>query len=207
MAETGYFAWERPEVAALLEPRGPILDVGCAEGRLCQGMAASGIRVVGIEPHAAAATQARARYAEVHAGTIADFTSEERFAQVVFADVLEHVEDPWGTLRRVTQDLLMPDGRVILSIPNVRHWTVVRDLVVRGRWEYVDAGLLDRTHLRFFTRRSCLGLARGAGLEVELVEPRFERRLTRLLSSGSFGLLEEFLALQWLLVGRRRTRS
>jgi 2-polyprenyl-3-methyl-5-hydroxy-6-metoxy-1,4-benzoquinol methylase len=75
------------------------------------------------------------------------FSSTERFAQVVLADVLEHMVDPWQALRRVVDDLMERDGRVIVSLPNVRNWRVLADQVVLGRWRYVDEGILDRTHL------------------------------------------------------------
>jgi 2-polyprenyl-3-methyl-5-hydroxy-6-metoxy-1,4-benzoquinol methylase len=80
-------------------------------------------------------------------GPLESFSSTERFAQVVLADVLEHMVDPWQALRRVVDDLMERDGRVIVSLPNVRNWRVLADLVVLGRWRYVDEGILDRTHL------------------------------------------------------------
>lgn len=198
-----YFAWPRPEVRALLEPRGPILDIGCGAGMVCADLAASGTRVVGVEADPSAAERAQERYAKVHVGPLEAFHSTETFAQAVFADVLEHLVDPWGELRRITDSLLMPGGRVVVSVPNVRHWTVLRDLALRGRWDYTEAGLLDRTHLRFFTKGSCEALLMSAGLRIESLMPHFERRLTRAVSAVSLGLLTEFVAIQWLAVARK----
>jgi 2-polyprenyl-3-methyl-5-hydroxy-6-metoxy-1,4-benzoquinol methylase len=86
----------------------------------------------------------------------------------VFADVLEHLNDPWGTFARYLQ-WLKPGGYVVASIPNVRNIALLFNLIVRGRWRYEDSGLLDRTHLRFFTRREIIDLFSASGLQIELV--------------------------------------
>lgn len=186
----------------LVAPRGPILDVGCGAGNVCASHAAAGIEVVGVEPDGGAADQAETRYASVHRGTLNDFSPSTSFEQVVLADVLEHMEDPWSALVQVREELLVPDGSVIASIPNVRHWTVVVDLLLRGRWEYTDAGLLDRTHLRFFTRTSVVDMFSRTGYELSVLRPHYERRLTRLLARLLPGNLGELMVIQWLVVAR-----
>ena len=90
----------------------------------------------------------------------------QTFDCVVFNDVLEHTVDPWAVLRS-TPALLAPGGVVVASIPNVRNVSVVLDLVVRGNWTYRDIGILDRTHLRFFTARSIRALFADSGYAVE----------------------------------------
>jgi hypothetical protein len=85
---------------------------------------------------------------------------------ILAADVIEHLVDPWRTLERMLPSL-RPGGYVVTSTPNVRYWRVLYDLGVRGRWEYQDSGILDRTHLRFFTRRSAIELHERVGLVVE----------------------------------------
>jgi 2-polyprenyl-3-methyl-5-hydroxy-6-metoxy-1,4-benzoquinol methylase len=84
---------------------------------------------------------------------------------VVFGDVLEHLVDPWEALR-VARGLLAPGGVAIVSVPNVAAWPV-RFGLLAGRFDYADFGLLDRTHLRFFTRRSAHELVQAAGYEIE----------------------------------------
>ena len=74
----------------------------------------------------------------------------EAFDAMIFGDVLEHLRDP-ARLLRVLLPHLAPDGVLVCSIPNVKHWSVVHPLLVRDRWTYEDAGLLDRTHVHFFT--------------------------------------------------------
>src|SRR5690606_31961385 len=80
----------------------------------------------------------------------------------------EHLADPWDALGRV-RTALAPDGFLVASLPNIRHWCVLRDLVLFGEFRYVDAGILDRTHLRFFTRRSLGRLSAESGLAVTYV--------------------------------------
>jgi 2-polyprenyl-3-methyl-5-hydroxy-6-metoxy-1,4-benzoquinol methylase len=126
--------------------------------------------------------------------------------------VLEHLADPWSVLRRFGERLA-PGGTVVASIPNIAHHTVLRDLL-RGRFDYQDAGILDRTHLRFFTRRSVLRLFEDANLEVihfDRVADR-ARRVTRLLDRLGRGPLHQnawaarfgdLWTIQFLLVARR----
>ena len=83
---------------------------------------------------------------------------------IVFADVLEHLRDPERVLRSLAP-FLARGGRVLASIPNVAHWSI-RWRLLAGRWQYQDRGILDRTHLRFFTRETALALFASAGLAV-----------------------------------------
>jgi SAM-dependent methyltransferase len=106
-------------------------------------------------------------YGEVYVGGIEQALDEllpdidGRYDTVLLLDVLEHLVDPWAVLGRCRR-LLSEDGRALLSIPNVAHWSVRRDLL-RGRWRYQESGLLDRTHLRFFTRATARGLIAESG--------------------------------------------
>jgi SAM-dependent methyltransferase len=207
MSPGEYFRHERRQIAALLDRSGPVLDVGCGAGMVCAPLAREGVRVVGIELSPEAAAEARNRYAEVFVGPLESFTSTERFAQVVLADVLEHMVDPWQALRRVVDNLMERDGRVIVSLPNVRNWRVLADLVVRGRWRYVDEGILDRTHLRFFTATDARLLLQTAGLtperEIFKVGDRIGRVTPRWLRRALGGLL----AYQLIYVARRKDET
>jgi SAM-dependent methyltransferase len=86
---------------------------------------------------------------------------------VIFADVLEHLVDPWRTARKY-RDLLRPGGTVVASIPNVAHRSVLGGLL-RHRWDYDVQGILDRTHLRFFTRETALEMFEQAGFSIRQV--------------------------------------
>jgi 2-polyprenyl-3-methyl-5-hydroxy-6-metoxy-1,4-benzoquinol methylase len=145
-----------------------VLDVGCAAGYLGAALTERGCTVVGVEMDPRDAASARVGYELVIEGDVEDpatVTQLPRDMQVViFADILEHLRDPWSVLR-ASRDLLAPGGRVIVSLPNIAHWTARRALL-RGDFTYSDFGLFDRTHLRFFTRDSARRLALDAGFEI-----------------------------------------
>ncbi|HEY3548192.1 MAG TPA: class I SAM-dependent methyltransferase [Propionicimonas sp.] len=144
-----------------------VLDVGCATGYLGEVLTARGCVVTGIELDGEAAEIARTKLARVVVGDIVtldlDATfGQERFDAVVLGDVIEHVIDPASLLARLAK-LLVPGGSLVISTPNVAHGSL-RLALLQGRWRYRDLGLLDRTHVRFFTRESLEALIREAGL-------------------------------------------
>jgi 2-polyprenyl-3-methyl-5-hydroxy-6-metoxy-1,4-benzoquinol methylase len=142
------------------------LDVGAADGFLSERLTAQGWSVTALERDPALAARARGRCKEV---VVADLESAPPllhgpFDAIVYGDVLEHLGDPGATLRALDQTLAA-GGTVIVSVPNVAHLWVRISLLI-GRFDYADRGILDRTHLRFFTRRTLLDLLSGAGLAV-----------------------------------------
>jgi len=165
-----YFGHARPEVLAMVPATARrVLDIGCGAGRLGEALKArQEARVVGIELNEAAAMAARLRLDEVWVGDIErldlDFPPGS-FDAIVCGDILEHLRDPDRLLRRA-RGWLGPDGQFVTSIPNVRHHSVVRSLL-EGNWTYESAGLLDRDHVRFFTRREIEKLLFRAGFAVE----------------------------------------
>lgn len=161
----------RPEVAAFI-PTGvrSALDVGCAVGGFGETLRdrlGADARLVGVDPVEDAAARARAagNFDAVHTGYFPSvLPHDEAFDLVCFNDVLEHTVDPWDILRR-TRPHLTPSGHVLACIPNVQYAPVVWDLL-RGRFAYTESGVLDRTHLRFFTRSSMIDLFESTGYEV-----------------------------------------
>lgn len=150
-------------------PGSRVLDVGAAGGEVARALVERGCLVWGIEidPVAAAAAQAycqRLVIGDVQTLDLAEAFREQSFDTILFLDVLEHLADPIGTLRRVTP-LLAANGRVIASIPNVAHAAVRLDLL-RGRFRYREKGLLDRTHVRFYDRQEVDHLFFEAGLTI-----------------------------------------
>lgn len=169
-----YATTTRPEVHGLLPSNGiRFLDIGCNDGGFGQWLIAQSPtrEVWGIEPDAAQAQSARDKgLANVVTGTFDDARGNlpRDFDCVSFNHVLEHLVDPWSALSQ-TRDLMAPDACIIAVIPNIRYLPFMIDLAFRGRFDYQDSGLLDRTHLRFFTRRSILQLFEVAGLDVEQI--------------------------------------
>jgi SAM-dependent methyltransferase len=147
-----------------------VLDVGCNTGYVGRA-AKERLRVVfdGIERDPAAAARARETYREILPVDLASGPPWPdvggRYDAVLALDVLEHLPEPLPALRALA-GLLAPGGRLVVSVPNVVHWTV-RLGVLLGRFDYVETGILDRTHLRFFTRKTLLAACAAAGLSVQ----------------------------------------
>jgi 2-polyprenyl-3-methyl-5-hydroxy-6-metoxy-1,4-benzoquinol methylase len=166
-----YFERTRPELRALVPTAARrILDVGCGGGALGAALKEErGCEVVGLEGFPEAAERARDRLDHVLCLDLDALDALPpglgRFDAIVFGDVLEHLRDPArlvGTLLPALAD----DGVMICSVPNVRHWSVVYALLVEDRWTYDDSGLLDRTHVHFFTLQEAVKVLGEAGLEV-----------------------------------------
>jgi 2-polyprenyl-3-methyl-5-hydroxy-6-metoxy-1,4-benzoquinol methylase len=141
-----------------------VLDVGCGFATTSQHIQKLGNRVTGIESNGDAAAVARTRISEVIEADLQEFTMDRKFDAILFADVLEHLPWPIGVLRRYTS-MLKDGGSVIVSLPNVGLWSVRLGLLF-GRFHYDDSGVLDRTHLRFFTRANAMEMLRAANLRV-----------------------------------------
>ncbi|MBA4373180.1 MAG: hypothetical protein C0402_10010 [Thermodesulfovibrio sp.] len=172
-----YYGHAREDVVSTLIRHGiqpkKVLEIGCASG-------ATGRRIrellrveyyAGVELSEAAAIIAREHLDQVFVADIenTDLTSlglqRGAFDLLLVLDVLEHLYDPWNTLSVLTQ-YVKPDGYIVASLPNVQNIAVVNDLL-KGRWQYSSAGILDATHLRFFTLESIIPLFSGAGISLE----------------------------------------
>jgi SAM-dependent methyltransferase len=170
----GYYSSARTEIGLLLpEKVDTILEIGCGTGATMAWIRS--VRhveyAVGIELFAAAASEARGTFDEIMVGDLG--TLELRFStsfDVILAlDVLEHLADPWSVVEKLRR-ALTPDGVMLVSIPNVAHFRAVFPLLMRGAWNYDDSGILDRTHLRFFTKETALGLFTSGGFLIEQIE-------------------------------------
>ena len=145
-----------------------VLDAGCGFATTSQHIQRRGNRVVGIESNGEAVVVARQRIQQVIQADLTQLDAVRaalngrRFDAIIFADVLEHLAWPLGVLEAYL-DLLKDDGTVIISLPNVGLWSV-RLGHLFGSFNYQETGVLDATHLRFFTRRSALRLLDAAGL-------------------------------------------
>jgi 2-polyprenyl-3-methyl-5-hydroxy-6-metoxy-1,4-benzoquinol methylase len=152
-------------------PRPAVLDVGCGQGSLAGEIAVRGYEVWGIEQSEFAATRAAKKIDRVIQADLTDGAAvateigSKKFDQIVFSDVLEHVYDPLSVLRSYLI-YLKPGGQILISLPNVTNWHT-RLAILFGRFNYQDSGVLDRTHIRFFTFNTAGKMVRAAGLKVE----------------------------------------
>jgi predicted TPR repeat methyltransferase len=199
-----YYRQARPELVALLPPRlGRVLDVGCGAGEVGRALRDRADFLAGIEVDPEAAAAARESYDQVVPGRAEDVIDSLAgpFDTILAYDVLEHLERPDDVLRRLRS--VAADGALLhVSVPNARHWSLQRDLVLRGTFGYTDWGHRDRTHLRWLTRRDLVALLESAGWQVEQTAHapltsagRFAEVLTR-------GLSAEFLVYQWSALAR-----
>lgn len=169
-----YFSHARREILPLLPSHAPrALEVGCGAGHTLSLFKQQGLCdwTCGIEISPTVAAQASMRLDQVIQGNIEamELPIEPGSIDLLLClDVLEHLVDPWETLRRLAA-LLRPNGVLVASIPNVRYYRVLLPLMLGGRWDYQDSGILDRTHLRFFTRATAIELVKSAGFSIEQV--------------------------------------
>jgi SAM-dependent methyltransferase len=146
------------------------LEVGCATGFFSRHLVDQGIEVTGVEIDPVMADEARSVCQRVIVGNIELPSVQTQirgfFDLVVLSDILEHLQQPGSLLRRVRQDWLTSDGRVVISLPNTAHWIVRREVLL-GRFPYRRYGLFDRTHLRFYTYASMRRLICESGYRIE----------------------------------------
>jgi 2-polyprenyl-3-methyl-5-hydroxy-6-metoxy-1,4-benzoquinol methylase len=202
----GYFEQGRAELVRLLPlPLGRVLDLGCGAGGTAGPLRAAGAdRLVGIELDPDAAERARAEFDAVHTGRAEEQIAglDGRFDTILCYDLLEHLPDPAALLRALGA-VAAEQARLHVSVPNARHWTLARDLVLRGTFGYGEAGHRDKTHLRWFTRRDLVELLAATGWPVVAVRHGELRPGSRLAARLTRGLSVEFLVYQWAALAQR----
>ena len=206
------YVTSRPDIVKLVPRRcRKILDVGCATGSVGRALKQSreDLRVQGIEINPDMANVAREHLDEVIEEDINSVLERRalgttRFDCIILADVLEHLVDPWTTLRLLGEQL-EPGGAVVASLPNVRHYTTLMSLFFLKRWPYRDRGIHDRTHLRFFAQRNVIDLFECAGLTITSMNRQYRvleapYRLNRYSRVLALPPLRDLLTFQYLVV-------
>jgi 2-polyprenyl-3-methyl-5-hydroxy-6-metoxy-1,4-benzoquinol methylase len=126
---------------------------------------------------------------------------------ILLLDVLEHLPDPTETLQKLTK-LLNPEGRVIVSVPNIAHLSVSIPLLLQRRFDYQQAGILDRTHLRFFVEGTAIKLLNDANLNVtEALISGIQGPGAKVFNFLTFGLLRHYVAKQYIMLGQLSDRE
>lgn len=169
--EIGYFHNQRPEMLKYIpENAQRILEVGCGEGPFCSALSRSDREIWGVEMNSKAAEKATEVCNFVLVGdfnAIYDQLPKNHFDCVIFNDVLEHMYAPWDTIQLV-KSLLSPTGVLVSSIPNFRYISnLITEVLFEGEFRYKpEGGILDDTHIRFFTTKSIRRMFREQGYEV-----------------------------------------
>ncbi len=206
-----YFNSVRAEILKLIKS-GPnrILDIGCGSGDtgLALKKAGQAKEVFGVELVTEIALEAGKKLDRVLTGDIEQIElpfENSYFDYIIAVDVLEHLYDPWSALKKLTP-FLKNEGVLIVSIPNVQNWRILRDLIFKGQWQYVEQGLLDKTHLRFFTQKTIRELLRFAGYKQIEIFPGFKLHpkghKARTINLLTFGVFSQFWTHQYIATGR-----
>lgn len=170
-----------------------VLEVGAHTGYFTDRLRLQGCHVTAVEMDPAAAQKAAARADRIIVGDIEDDKVRAQLAEpfdvILYMHILEHLVDPWGVLRE-SRRMLKKGGSIIILIPNVAAWHVRKDLFFKGIFEYEDVGILDRTHLRFFTLNSARALVEEAGYRITFWTPTdicvpLERRIRHMPVIGT----------------------
>lgn len=190
-----------------------VLDIGCSIGILGEQIKQrNNAEVIGIELDEQMAEIAKEKLDRVIVGDIEQINLEDYllpnyFDCIVFADILEHLKNPWHVLKRAVS-FLRNDGVIIASIPNIRHYTTIITLVIKGYWPYRERGIHDRTHLRFFTLRNIKEMFQEAGLRIVKIERNYRiiekpHRYNKFSKFFAFSILRDLLTFQYLIVGKK----
>ena len=208
-ASDAYYNQEKPFLFHLI-PDGPnvIMDCGCAAGRLGKKLLDlnKASEVIGVEIFEPAAREAMKVYSRVHIGDIEhmDLNYKEYFDIVICGDILEHLKEPRKLVQQV-HHMLKCNGLLICCVPNIRYWRIWRDVIVKGDFRYTAEGILDQTHLRFFTSRSLKRMLTEASFAVDYcgmklaVGPKQQA-----FNFLTFGRFQEFLGFQIIVSARKR---
>ena len=182
-----------------------VLDVGCGAGATGEELKKKyGTKnVTGLEINREQAEKADRRIDQVIMtnadAEVLPFHSSQ-FDLILMADILEHLIDPWITLARY-REFLKPGGILLASIPNVQYWRTVLNLLL-GKWEYEDSGILDRTHLRFFTKASIYELFMHAGFKISKID--FEMGLKgKIIDILTFAIFRNFGLFKFLILAHK----
>jgi 2-polyprenyl-3-methyl-5-hydroxy-6-metoxy-1,4-benzoquinol methylase len=200
-----YYDHVRSEVRALLpESASSILDIGAGAGATLRWLKEiyPNAKTTGVEINTALHDQLTQNADIAIIGDVdACLPQLQSYDLILCLDVLEHVVDSIGTLRKLST-LLEMGGNVIVSVPNVAHYSVSVPLLLRRQFTYGDAGILDSTHLRFFVEQTAVELLYAAGLVVTKgIVTGIDGPRTNLLDRLSFGVLRHHLAKQYVMRG------
>ena len=183
-----------------------VLDVGCGEGINLEYLKKykGAKKVDGIEVNSEIAKKAQERVDYIINQSIEDPELElpkEEYDLILCLDVLEHLYDPWNVLKKL-EGCLKPNGIIVSSIPNIQHWNVILH-ILRGRWDYKDAGFWDNTHLRFFTNNSIRKMVHQAGLAIIKIHSMMGKEV-HFLNYLTLKLFNNFFAFRYVVIMGRK---
>ena len=210
MNEISYFGNYRVEMLDFVPQHcKKILEIGCGEGFFGLQLAKrQEAEVWGVEPNQDAAKKASTRLFNVQ-NVIYNYKIQlphKYFVCIVFNDVLEHMYDPWEALEISKKFLVNKESVVVASIPNFRYWENIRDILIEKEFRYTYSGILDKTHLRFFTKKSIIDLFSTSSYEVSIlcgINPSKSRKI-KYLNRLLLNKFEDMQFLQFAVVAHQK---
>ena len=191
-----------------------ILDIGCSTGVLGSRLKERGqhVECTGIEFDRAMAEIAKKKLDRVIVGNVETIDFSKHLGSgyydcIIFADILEHLVNPWGVLKGITP-FLGTGGMIIASIPNIEHYSTMLHLLIRGSWPYRERGIHDKTHLRFFTIRNIREMFESAGLEIHKIRRNYRiiergHSLDKYIRFFAVPVVRKYVTFQYLICARK----
>ena len=206
MKEPEYYSNKRPEISDLVPGNiRTILDIGCSHGTLLKFVKEqTGAETWGIEELIEVSKKAKEKVDNVITGKIEDVVDiipDDYFDCITLNDLLEHLPEPADILRKI-RPKLSSEGIIIASIPNVRYLSNLYEIIIKKDWEYKKDGILDSTHLRFFTQKSMKRLFETAGYNL-IKQVGINKNLSwkfRLFQLLTLGILNDTQYLQFICI-------
>jgi 2-polyprenyl-3-methyl-5-hydroxy-6-metoxy-1,4-benzoquinol methylase len=207
MKNKTYFTNTRTDILPLIPKSNNmrVLEIGCGCGNTLQFLKSIGICswACGVELDSWAAEQARQYLDLVLEGNIEHtelLLEHDSIDLILCLDVLEHLVDPWRVIKQIYV-LLKPGGCIIVSIPNVRRISILFNLLLLGKWDYTETGILDKTHLRFFVRKTAIYLLVNAGFKIDAILSTGLERGTKgwFPNLITFSIFKDFFTRQYLI--------
>lgn len=214
--EITYFSYIREDLINLIPKTFRacnVLEIGCGNGATLQKLKEIGIAntTAGVELFPSK---------DNFYDTIDHFLSENveeivfpsymhnSFDIILLGDVLEHLVDPWSSLKKVSS-LLKAEGCIIVSLPNIRYYSVLKSIIFDGDFKYEKAGILDKTHLRFFCKKNIIELLKSADLKIDTISSSFDKETMKSkkywLNKITFEIFHDFFVYQFLVVARKKS--
>ena len=210
--ENEYYSQSRRDILPYIPKGGNMLDIGCSGGNTLCYLKENNIIDEAVGVDFMNIPQSNQQNLLIDKFILADLQQqqlnlpEQYFDTMLCADVLEHLLDPWATLEYLKK-FMKKGGLLIISIPNIREFSALRKIFLKGDFLYAPSGILDKTHLRFFCKKNIQELVSGAGFVIEKTAPSFKtcplQKKRNLCSKFTIGIFDQFLAQQYIVTARK----
>lgn len=202
-----YYSLPRRDMLALFPSSNirRVLEIGCGTGETGELLKKEYgvVFVTGVDIENTAIEIARKKLDDVFLANIEEVELPlelQSYDLILLGDVVEHLINPWNVIKKLRL-YLRPHGYLLISIPNIQHWRNIVNLIF-GKWEYSGSGMMDITHLRFFTKGTIVRLLENSGFFVQMIQGN-SGTLSNMLNKSTFGLLSGYLSFRYFILAER----